>query len=78
MIDPASHLEVLAALTLGVGAVMVRLGLDRGLLQPSRADEGSVRLHLRRRGALERVRIRRDRSHLFLRYELPPPGQVGA
>jgi hypothetical protein len=36
MIDPASHLEVLAALTLGVGAVMVRLGLDRGLLQLSK------------------------------------------
>lgn len=38
MTDPASHLEVLAALTLGVGAVMVRLGLDRGLLQLSKAQ----------------------------------------
>jgi rRNA maturation endonuclease Nob1 len=38
MIDPVPHLAVLATLTFGVGAVMVRLGLDRGLLQLSKGQ----------------------------------------
>jgi hypothetical protein len=36
MTDPAPHLAVLATLTFGVAALMVRLGLDRGLLQLSK------------------------------------------
>jgi rRNA maturation endonuclease Nob1 len=36
MTDPALHLAALATLTLGVGVIMVRLGLNRGLLEPSK------------------------------------------
>jgi len=32
MIDPAPQPALLAVLTTGVGAVMIRLGVDRGLL----------------------------------------------
>ena len=38
MADPAPQIALLATLTTGAGAVMIRLGLGRGLLQPRRSE----------------------------------------
>jgi len=38
MADLERRLALLAALTTGAGAVMIRLGLDRGLLKSRRAE----------------------------------------
>jgi riboflavin biosynthesis pyrimidine reductase len=154
MTDPAPHLAVLAPPTLGAGVIMVRLGLDHGLLQlskiqrrcPSRGPIGDespldpldpvVAIEALRAGGRELIlceggptllgelaaaglvdelfltlspllagrsaaeqrlslvegtaflpgsgigcrllTLRQAGSHLFLRYELPSPGQVGA
>ncbi len=69
MIDPAPGVALVAALTVGAGMGMVRLGLDRGMLQLESVEflpDGGV--------GCELLTVRRSESHLFLRYELPRPG----